>query len=63
MEEDFKLVIKEKEELDLKIKNLQNFIEKGGEIWQVLEGFEQQDLKEQLKHMQIYTHILQKKNK
>ncbi len=54
-------VVKEKEDLDLKIKNLQRFIEKGGEIWQSLDGFEQQDLKDQLKHMQVYTHILQKR--
>jgi len=60
--EDFQQrVVTEKEELDIKIKALQNFIEKGGEIWQTLEYYEQEDLKSQLKHMQVYSHILQKR--
>lgn len=54
-------VVEEKKELDLKIKNLQIFSEEAGEIWQSLSINEKEDLKEQLKHMQVYTHILQKR--
>lgn len=56
-----KRVIEEKEELDSKIKKLQNFIEEDGDIWNSLNLYEQSDLVDQLEYMKGYTEILQQR--
>lgn len=50
-------IVDEKTELDLKIKNLQNFIETNG-IYETLIEPEKRDLKEQLSLMMHYSLIL-----
>ena len=51
-------VLKEKEELDVKIKNLQNFMETN-EAFQTLSEYEKRDLEEQLNVMRHYSLVLQ----
>ncbi len=51
-------VLKEKEELDVKIKNLQNFMETN-ETFQTLSEYEKRDLGEQLNVMRHYSLVLQ----
>ena len=51
-------VLKEKEELDVKIKNLQNFMETN-ETFQTLSEYEKRDLGEQLNVMRHYLLVLQ----
>ncbi len=53
-----KRVLQEKEELDLKTKNLQSFMETN-EIFPTLNEFEKRDLGEQLNVMRHYSLILQ----
>ena len=53
-----KRVLQEKEELDLKIKNLQSFMETN-EIFPTLNEFEKRDLGEQLNVMRHYSLVLQ----
>jgi hypothetical protein len=53
-----KRVLQEKEELDVKIKNLQSFMETN-EIFPTLNEFEKRDLGEQLNVMRHYSLVLQ----
>mgnify|MGYP000325991106 CR=1 FL=1 len=53
-----KRVLQEKKELDLKIKNLQSFMETN-EIFPTLNEFEKRDLGEQLNVMRHYSLVLQ----
>lgn len=50
-------VIEEKEELDIKIKGLQNFIE--SDKFDNLPNPEKRDMEKQLTHMRVYTNVLQ----
>ena len=58
MEEHKKRVVKEKEELDIKIEALSIFINTN-KIFTTLEEDEQEDLSDQLSAMKYYSRILQ----